>query len=113
MRLTLALAILIVASVPARAQSGTLSWKDAASVPCKTYLTLAGTALYSPMQDAVVDHFGQFEDGGVFGSACNIGDYVELICKAHPSLSVGQAVADLFTRLRSKRPLPKIKMCGA
>ncbi len=113
MRPALALAILLVASVPAGAQSGTMSWKDAASVPCKTYLTLPGTALYGSVQDVLVDHFGKFEDGGYFGSACNIGDYVGLTCRAHSSLSVGQAVTDLFSRLRSKRPLPKIKMCGA
>ena len=109
----MSLASLLIAVVPAAAQSLPMPWSQAAALPCKTFLSVRGTTLFTELQGALVEHFSEVDKSGAFGSDCNIGDYVTKACRAHSASKVGQAVAGLLAAQRAGRPLPHIPMCGA
>ena len=108
MRIRIVLAGLLIASPAVAAVTD----DEAMATPCRAYLASRGTPLFGALQDAIVTRLSASPNGGRFGSACNMGDYVASECKAHPTDDVRRAV-DRLERDGASGRLPRIPMCGA
>jgi len=91
--------------VPALTDSATVG-----SMPCSKYLIAYGTPQSSAVSDLLINFVTGQGDG--LGSAANIVDFVATECRLNESISVGQAVKNLFDQQRENR-LPPIPVGGA
>ena len=89
-----------------------LSEDDVLGSPCRTYLSAYGTPAFSAFLEVVVARLSRNPRAERFGSACNIGDYVRVECRAHPNDDVRRAL-DRLERAAAVGHLPAIPMCGA
>ncbi len=115
MRCTLILAALLCFAVaPAWATDSGPTYAEIKTLPCKTFASVSGTQLFSYVLDPIASYLdSRGKEGAIFGSLCNIGDYVEVTCKAHPSFTVENAVNDLLSKSKRGQTLPTIPRCGA
>jgi hypothetical protein len=81
-----------------------------ASWPCARYLKAYGTPDISPIIGPLIDAVSSRGDG--LGSAINIVSFVATECRLHETITIGQAVENLFDQEKHDR-LPRIPVGGA
>jgi hypothetical protein len=87
-----------------------LDYAVIASWPCTRYLKAYGTTEFSPITEPLVETISSRGDG--LGSAVNIMSFVATECRLHETITIGQAVENLFDQQRHNR-LPRIPIGGA
>lgn len=87
-----------------------LDYAVIASLPCTKYLNAYGTPEFSPMSLPLIETVSSRGDG--LGSGVNIMSFVATECRLHETITIGQAVDNLFDQQRHNR-LPRIPIGGA
>jgi hypothetical protein len=87
-----------------------LDYAVIAAWPCKRYLKAYGTTEFSSITEPIIETISSRSDG--LGSAVNIMSFVATECRLHETITIGQAVENLFDQQRHNR-LPRIPIGGA
>jgi hypothetical protein len=92
------------------ASKAALDYSVIASWPCARYLKAYGTTEFSTITEPLVETISSRGDG--LGSAVNIMSFVATECRLHETITIGQAVENLFQQQQHNR-LPRIPIGGA
>lgn len=97
-------------TVTGKAPPEPLDYAAVASLSCVKLLDAYGTTQFSPLTEPLIETISSRGDG--LGSGINILSFVATECRLHETITVGQAVENLFDQQRRNR-LPRIPIGGA
>src|SRR5262249_33235286 len=88
--------------------SNGISYSAIASSPCTRYLKAYGTAEFDAISDPLIESIGPRG----LGTGVSIISFVATECRLHETITIGQAVENLFEQQRHNR-LPRVPIGGA